>query len=46
MPIIVDAEEDSSIRRLEDLLQYFKVEMTVPMQVKDATELAELENAA
>jgi hypothetical protein len=32
IPIISDAaEEDSSNRRLEDKLEYFKVEMTVPM---------------
>jgi hypothetical protein len=31
MPIIVDAEEDSTGRRLEVDIQYFKVELTIPM---------------
>ena len=31
MPIIIDAEEDSTGRRLEVDVQYFKVELTIPM---------------
>jgi len=39
LPILLDSGDDDTGRRLETQIQYFKVEMTVPMQVKDAAEL-------